>query len=36
MDKEIKIGLREVYMDIYFAAVDNRIGKQQIIWGKLK
>ena len=33
-NKEIEIGLRELYMDIYFNTVDLRIGKQQIIWGK--
>jgi len=33
-NQEMEIGLREAYMDIYFDAVDLRIGKQQIIWGK--
>lgn len=33
-DKEVQIGLREAYMDIFFESVDIRIGKQQIIWGK--
>ncbi|MBC8186151.1 hypothetical protein H8E88_34140 [candidate division KSB1 bacterium] len=33
-NQEMEIGLREAYMDIYFNAVDLRIGKQQIIWGK--
>jgi len=33
-DREMQIGLREVYMDIFFESVDIRIGKQQIIWGK--
>ncbi len=33
-DKEMQIGLREAYMDIFFESVDIRIGKQQIIWGK--
>lgn len=33
-NKDMEIGLREAYMDIYFDAVDFRIGKQQIIWGK--
>jgi hypothetical protein len=33
-DKELELGLRELYMDIYFSAMDIRIGKQQIIWGK--
>lgn len=32
--KELEIGLREAYMDIFFESVDIRIGKQQIIWGK--
>jgi hypothetical protein len=33
-NQEMEIGLREVYMDIYFSSVDLRFGKQQIIWGK--
>jgi hypothetical protein len=33
-NQDMEIGLREAYMDIYFDAVDLRIGKQQIIWGK--
>ncbi len=33
-DSDLEIGLREVYMDIYFSSADIRIGKQQIIWGK--
>ena len=33
-NEEMEIGLREIYMDIYFDSVDLRIGKQQIIWGK--
>lgn len=33
-NQEMEIGLREAYLDIYFDAVDLRIGKQQIIWGK--
>ena len=33
-DKELVLGLREAYMDIYFDKMDLRIGKQQIIWGK--
>ncbi|MEA2031750.1 MAG: DUF1302 family protein [candidate division Zixibacteria bacterium] len=33
-DKELNLYLREAYLDIYFNAVDLRIGKQQIIWGK--
>jgi hypothetical protein len=33
-DKELEIGLREAYMDIFFESMDVRIGKQQIIWGK--
>ena len=32
--KELELGLREAYLDIYFDFVDLRIGKQQIIWGK--
>ncbi|NQT96816.1 MAG: hypothetical protein HQ562_03655 [Candidatus Marinimicrobia bacterium] len=30
----IDIGLREVYLDIFFDKLDLRLGKQQIIWGK--
>jgi hypothetical protein len=33
-DKDLELGLREVYLDIYFDSIDLRIGKQQIIWGK--
>ncbi|KAA3610064.1 MAG: hypothetical protein D8M58_07500 [Calditrichaeota bacterium] len=33
-DSELELGLREVYMDIFFDSIDLRIGKQQIIWGK--
>ncbi len=33
-DSNLELGLRELYMDIFFDAVDVRIGKQQIIWGK--
>lgn len=33
-DKEIDIGLREAYLDLYFNNLDIRVGKQQIIWGK--
>ncbi len=33
-DNNLELGLREIYMDIFFDAVDIRIGKQQIIWGK--
>lgn len=33
-NEELEIGLRQAYIDIYFDAVDLRIGKQQIIWGK--
>ncbi len=33
-NKELEIGLREAYLDIYFNSVDLRIGQQQIIWGK--
>jgi len=32
--KELELGLREAYLDIYFNSIDLRIGKQQIIWGK--
>lgn len=33
-DRELSIGLREVYMDMFFNNFDIRLGKQQIIWGK--
>ncbi len=33
-DKDLELGLREAYLDIYFDSIDLRIGKQQIIWGK--
>ncbi|TVQ16159.1 MAG: hypothetical protein EA361_04550 [Bacteroidetes bacterium] len=33
-DRELELGLREAYMDMYFNNFDLRIGKQQIIWGK--
>ena len=33
-DKELELGLREAYMDMYFNNFDLRVGKQQIIWGK--
>ena len=33
-DKEIELGLREAYLDVYFKNFDFRIGKQQVIWGK--
>ena len=33
-DKNLVLGLREAYMDMYFDKMDLRIGKQQIIWGK--
>lgn len=31
---DLKMGLREAYMDMYFSSFDLRIGKQQIVWGK--
>ncbi len=31
---EFAVGVRELYMDIYFNAVDLRIGKQKVVWGK--
>jgi len=31
---ELAVGVRELYMDVYFNAVDLRIGKQKIVWGK--
>ena len=33
-NEDIKLGLRQAYLDIYFDSADIRIGKQQIIWGK--
>ncbi len=31
----IEAGVKELYMDIFFDSIDLRIGKQQIIWGKV-
>lgn len=31
---ELEMGVRELYMDLYFNSIDLRIGKQKIIWGK--
>lgn len=33
-DRNLELGLREAYVDMYFDNFDLRIGKQQIIWGK--
>jgi hypothetical protein len=33
-DRDLELGLREGYMDMYFNNLDIRVGKQQIIWGK--
>lgn len=33
-DRDLELGLREAYMDMYFKNFDLRVGKQQIIWGK--
>lgn len=33
-DGEIKLGLREAYIDLFMKNFDLRLGKQQIIWGK--
>jgi len=33
-DDELEIGVKELYIDLYFDSMDIRIGKQQIIWGK--
>ncbi|MCD6337125.1 MAG: hypothetical protein J7M01_02700 [Candidatus Marinimicrobia bacterium] len=30
----LSLGLREIYMDMYFKNFDLRLGKQQIVWGK--
>ena len=32
--EELAVGVRELYMDLYFNAVDIRVGKQKIVWGK--
>jgi hypothetical protein len=32
--EEFSVGVRELYMDIYFNSVDFRIGKQKVVWGK--
>ncbi|MBN1759252.1 MAG: hypothetical protein JW863_13080 [Chitinispirillaceae bacterium] len=32
--KELELGLREAYLDMFLGPVDIRVGKQQIIWGK--
>jgi len=31
---DIEIGIKELYVDIFFDSMDLRVGKQQIIWGK--
>lgn len=33
-DKDLELGFRQAYMDLYFDSIDLRIGKQQIVWGK--
>ena len=33
-NQELALGLREAYLDVFFANMDMRLGKQQIIWGK--
>ncbi len=33
-NKDLEIGLRQAYIDLFFNTIDIRIGKQQIIWGK--
>lgn len=33
-NKDLELGLRQAYIDIFFNSMDIRIGKQQIIWGK--
>lgn len=32
--KDLELGLREAYLDMYLGPLDIRLGKQQIIWGK--
>lgn len=32
--EEIEIGVKELYVNIFFESMDLRIGRQQIIWGK--
>jgi len=34
VNDELELGLRQAYLDIYFDALDLRLGKQQIVWGK--
>jgi len=34
LNKNLKLKLRQAYLDLYFNNFDLRIGKQQIIWGK--
>lgn len=33
-DRNLELGIREAYLDMYFDNFDLRVGKQQIIWGK--
>lgn len=33
-DRDLELGLREAYLDLYFNNFDLRVGKQQIIYGK--
>lgn len=33
-DKKLEFGMRQLYMNLYLGALDLRIGKQQIVWGK--
>jgi len=33
-NRDLEIGLRQAYLDVFFSSMDIRVGKQQIIWGK--
>jgi hypothetical protein len=33
-ERDLELGLREAWVDMYFKNLDIRVGKQQIIWGK--
>jgi hypothetical protein len=33
-DRDLELGIREAYLDLYFEHFDLRVGKQQIIYGK--
>ncbi len=33
-DSSLELGLRQVYVDLYFPWMDIRVGRQQVVWGK--